>query len=52
MYYVYILKSKKDENFYIGYTKNLKNRIKMHNQGKVKSTKNRRQFELVYYSPC
>jgi len=49
MYYIYILKSKKDLKLYIGFTKNLKNRFKEHSKGKVKSTKNRRPFILVYY---
>ncbi len=49
MYYVYILKSNKDKRLYVGYTSNLKLRIKEHQEGKVKSTKNRRPIELVYY---
>ena len=35
--------------FYTGYTNNLENRVNEHNKGKVKSTKNRKPFELVYY---
>jgi len=49
MYYTYILKSKKDNNFYIGSTKDLKTRFKLHNDGKIFSTKGRRPFELIYY---
>ena len=49
MYYVYVLKSEKDYNLYIGYTSDLKNRIKDHNQGKTKSTRHRTPFSLVYY---
>ena len=41
-----------DYNFYVGYTKDLKFRLKEHNSGKVKSTKNRRPFKLVYYEAC
>jgi len=52
MYYTYILKSKKDKLFYIGYTKDLKSRLKEHNSGKVFSTKNRLPMELVYYEAC
>jgi len=52
MYYVYVLRSTKDHKFYVGYTKNLKARIKMHNGGKVKSTRNRTPFKLVYYEAC
>jgi putative endonuclease len=49
MYYVYILKSEKDEKFYTGYTKNLKLRFEQHYKGLVMSTKNRRPLRLVYY---
>lgn len=49
MYYVYVLLSKKDGNFYIGYTANLKERVKMHNKGQITSIKNRLPFELVYF---
>ncbi|MBI5326801.1 MAG: GIY-YIG nuclease family protein [Deltaproteobacteria bacterium] len=52
MYYTYILQSKKDENFYTGYTNNLKKRVKEHNSGKVLATKNRVPLELVYYEAC
>jgi putative endonuclease len=49
MFYVYVLVSKKDNGFYIGCTKDLKIRIKEHNAGHVKSTKNRLPVELIYY---
>ncbi len=49
MFYVYIIKSKKDRKCYIGSTNNLKKRIKEHNAGKVLSTKYRKPFVLVYY---
>ena len=52
MYYTYILKSKKDKQFYTGYTDNLRDRLKMHNDGKVSATKNRLPVELVYYEAC
>ncbi|MCA9346489.1 GIY-YIG nuclease family protein, partial [Candidatus Saccharibacteria bacterium] len=42
MHYVYILTSKKDGNLYIGCTKDLQNRFREHNDGRVKSTKDRR----------
>ena len=48
-YYVYILISLKDSNFYIGYTTNLDERIKRHSNGEVSSTSNRRPLELVFY---
>ncbi len=51
-YYIYILKSEKDNGFYTGYTKDLKNRLEMHNSGKVRSTTNRRPFKLIYWEGC
>jgi len=52
MYFTYVLKSHKDDKLYIGYTENLDKRILEHNSGKVKSTKYRIPFELVYYEAC
>lgn len=49
MYYVYVLRSIKDNNFYIGYTSNLKERVRQHSEGISKSTVSRRPMELVYY---
>lgn len=49
MFYVYMIKSKKDGFLYTGSTNDLKERIKLHNSGKVFSTKLRIPFELVYY---
>ena len=49
MFYVYILKSKKDSKFYIGFTDNLRRRFKEHSNSKVLSTKLRTPFDLVYY---
>lgn len=52
MYYTYVLKSKKDSKLYIGYTSNLRERLKLHNDGGVPSTQNRRPLELIYYEAC
>jgi putative endonuclease len=52
MYFVYILKSERDNLMYTGYTDDLKNRISNHNKGKVLSTKNRIPLVLVYYEAC
>jgi len=49
MFYVYILKNKKDRNLYIGSTNDLRRRMREHNTGRVFSTKSRRPFELIYY---
>lgn len=48
MHFVYVLKSKKDGNLYIGCTEDLGARLEFHNAGKVHSTKNRRPFEILY----
>ena len=52
MYYVYVLYSLKDNKKYIGFTGNLKNRLKTHEDGKVESTRNRRPLVLIYYEAC
>ncbi|MEK9178834.1 MAG: GIY-YIG nuclease family protein [Patescibacteria group bacterium] len=43
------MKSKKDNKCYIGSTKDLKKRFKLHNSGRLYSTKRRIPFVLVYY---
>lgn len=50
--YVYVLRSLKDYNFYVGFTKNLNGRVETHNKGLVRSTTNRTPFELVYWEGC
>lgn len=52
MYYTYVLKSKKDEELYVGFCEDLKRRFQEHNKGLVEATKNRRPLELVYYESC
>lgn len=52
MHYVYVLKSKKDNKNYTGYTKNLKLRFEQHTKGLVESTKNRKPLILIYYEAC
>jgi len=47
MYFVYVLKSLKDFRYYIGQTEDLDARIKKHNSGCVKSTKNRMPLVLI-----
>jgi len=48
MYYVYILKLNNDD-LYIGYTRNLNQRLKNHKDGKSKFTKPLRPVKLIYY---
>ena len=52
MYYVYVLRSLNQGGLYIGCTKDLKNRMKEHDSGRVESTKKRRPMELIYYEAC
>ncbi|MFA6908318.1 MAG: GIY-YIG nuclease family protein [Patescibacteria group bacterium] len=52
MYFTYVLVSKKDGKLYIGYTHDLNQRIKDHNDGAVAVTQNRRPLKLVYYEAC
>lgn len=49
MYFVYLLKSISDSRYYIGQTQDYIKRLKLHNSGRVKSTKNRRPFVLIGY---
>ena len=46
-YYVYILKSLKDNKFYIGSCSDIESRINFHNAGLQRSTKNRIPFKLI-----
>ncbi len=52
MHYVYILESLKFNELYIGYTENLRKRLKEHNQGLVESTRTYRPWQLIYYEAC
>lgn len=47
-FFIYILKSVKDDKFYIGQTNNLIDRLSRHNAGKVTATRNRRPLILIY----
>ncbi|MCR4328205.1 MAG: GIY-YIG nuclease family protein [Patescibacteria group bacterium] len=49
MYYVYVLKSQRDEKLYIGSTNDLQRRFDEHRQGSVFATKYRLPVSLVYY---
>lgn len=48
MYTVYIIQSDKSGNYYIGFTSDLSDRLKHHNSGANKSTKNNRPWSLIY----
>ena len=49
MHSVYVLRSEKDSGFYIGYSTNLRARLKEHNTGGSFATANRRPWNLIYY---
>jgi len=48
-YYVYILSSEKDGNFYVGQTSNIEKRLIAHNTGRVRSTRHRKPLKLVHF---
>ena len=50
--YVYVLRSLKDGQFYVGLTRDLRARLHLHNSGKVPSTKRRVPLELIYWEGC
>jgi len=52
MYYTYVLQSKKDDKFYVGFAKDLKLRFEQHSKGLVDSTRDRRPLTLIYYEAC
>jgi len=52
MYYTYVLQSKKDKQFYVGFTEDLKLRFEQHSKGRVESTRDRRPLALIYYEGC
>lgn len=49
MYYVYILRSKKNNQQYTGFTNDLQRRLDEHNNGESGYTSTRRPYELMYY---
>lgn len=49
MFYTYVLFSHQDGKLYVGYSPDLKGRLKAHNDGFVKSTRNRRPLTLIHY---
>ena len=52
MFYNYVLQSLKNWNLYVGYTTDLRKRLKEHNQGLNQSTKPYRPWKLIYYEAC
>jgi putative endonuclease len=52
MHYTYVLLSRHDGRRYIGATGNLRDRMKAHSDGLVRSTAHRRPLTLIYYEAC
>ena len=48
-YFVYVLLSLKDYKLYVGFTRDVEQRLKEHSSGNVESTKNRRPLRLIHY---
>ena len=49
MFYTYILQSGKDHSYYIGYTKNLQQRLHKHNTAKKGYTATKQPWALAYF---
>ena len=48
MFVTYISQSQKSERYYIGHTQDILIRLSYHNDGRVKATKNKGPWVLVY----
>ena len=48
-FFVYVLKSLKTGRFYVGQTNDLADRLRRHNEGRVKSTKAYAPWSMVYF---
>lgn len=48
MNYTYIIESERNNKWYIGHTINPLNRVKEHNSGQTKSTKNKGTWKLIF----
>ena len=50
MFYVYVLQNQDDKSLYIGYSANLRQRIKDHQDGKgARTTGLKNNWKLIYY---
>jgi len=49
MYYVYIIQSLKDKSLYTGFTRSVKKRLLVHNEGLSEYTSKLRPWKLIYY---
>ncbi len=49
MHYVYVLRSVRDHGFYIGYSSNLRRRLRQHLEGNSFATSTADPWKLIYY---
>ena len=49
MFYVYVLRSDSDSGFYIGFSTNLRARLRQHQDGESFATSHRGPWKLIYY---
>ncbi len=49
MYYVYLLYSPSKDHFYVGFSENVEERLRSHNQKRNESTKSGSPWRLVYF---
>jgi putative endonuclease len=52
IYKIYAIQSLKDRRIYVGLTKNINQRFKEHNRGRVFSTKGYCPWRLIYTEEC
>lgn len=48
-FYTYLLKSEKENKFYLGFTDDLDKRLEKHNNGEVYWTKRYKPWKMIYY---
>ena len=49
VFYVYVLRSESDSGFYIGFSTNLRARLRQHQNGESFDTSHRGPWKLIYY---
>ncbi|MEK7575688.1 MAG: GIY-YIG nuclease family protein [Patescibacteria group bacterium] len=52
MFYIYIIKSRKNGKLYTGLTNDLRKRFNQHNENKSTWTKKKGPWDLIYYEAC
>ena len=52
MFYVYAISSLEHNYIYVGLTRNKEERIKRHNDGRERTTRFYKPFELIYSEKC